>query len=396
MRTAHFLRPDLATALSWDGTTLRGNSTSKAVAVAVPARYVSFRLEILPPAMEPALKAAARLRAERAFSPLGPVAIDALLPPARDGRCQALLMALPKTTLEAIRKAAATQGRTVHSIHVAELAVPIPDGGQVTIHGDACLIALDRGQVTGIAALGPTQAPGFAASLVRERMRLGMSERSSGGPAPGMAIDFLRPSLAAPQALLTRPAFRLGILAAGIVLVIAAGITLAVHDAITARDEALAEAARLRPLASALATRRSDMKEAGAWLDARVSLAPGMHALATALPPGDAKEQIRLVRVRQSLGEDTIVEAAANDRAGMLAYVERLRADPRVAFAEVRTSRSPSKETKNVVFELLLRLQDTAPTPAGIPSSTRTRTPKPETPETPNTATSTGDHHAKA
>ncbi len=389
MRTTRFLRPDMATALLWDGSALRGTTTSKAVAVAVPARYVSFRMEILPPAAEPALKAAARLRADRAFSPLGPVAIDALLPPARDGRCQVLLMALPKNTLEAIRKAAAAQGHTVDSIHVAELAVPTPEGGQVLINGDACLISLDRGQVTGIAALGPTQAPGFAASLIRERMRLGMSEKSAGGPAPGMAIDFLRPSVAAAQALLTRPGVRLAMLAAGVIVVIAAAIAFSVHDAVSERDAALAEAERLRPLAEALTTRRSDMKEIGPWLDKRDSLAPGIHALSKALPPGDAKEQIRLVRVRQSLGEDTIVEASANDRAGMLTYLERLRADPRVAFAEVRSSRSPSKEAKTVVFELLLRLQDATPAPAGTPSTTRPSAPKPAT-------AAAGGRHAEA
>lgn len=371
MRSNRFLRADLSSALLWDGTALRGTTSAKAIAVAVPARYVSFRIEPLPPAIEPALKAAARLKAERAFAPLGPVAIDAILPPARDGHCHAVLMALPKTTIEAIRKAATAQGHTVTSIHVSELASPITTGGLVETNGDACLIALDRGHITGIAALGPKIAPGFAGNLKRERLRLGLDEQAPGGPAPGLAIDFLHPSVSSPPALLSRPGVRLGILAAGVIVVIAAAITLSIYDALAERDAAIAEAQRLRPLADILATRRSDMKEVSPWFDERHSLAPGIHALAQALPPGDAKEQVRLVRVRQSLGEDTIVEASANDRAGMLAYLERLRQDTRVAFAEVRSSRSPSKESKTVVFELLIRLENTNSVPKGIPSTKR-------------------------
>ena len=101
--TTRLLRLDGPSILHWDGHALHGLATSKAVVVTVPARFVSFRIEELPPAAEPALKSAARLKADRAFAPLGVVAIEALLPGAHHGRCTALMMALPKSTIETIR-----------------------------------------------------------------------------------------------------------------------------------------------------------------------------------------------------------------------------------------------------------------------------------------------------
>jgi len=363
MRSSRLRLLDGPAALHWDGRALHGTATSKGVVVTVPARFVSFRLEDLPPAAEPALKAAARMRAERAFGPLGPVAIEALLPPADQGRCHALLMALPRTTCDAIRQAALSQGHVVNAIRVAELTVDIPVGGVVQVAGEACLVALVQGKVRSIAALGPAQAPGFATLLARERLRLGVAEDALGAPAPGAELDFLHPSLLAPPALLTRPGVRLGLLAAGVALVLGAALGLAVSDAISARAAAQAEAARLRPLAGSLAARRADLKEVAAWLDARPSLAPGLHALAKALPDGNSDDQVRLVRVRQVDGEDTVVEGSAGDRAQMVSYLERLRRDQRVIFAEIRSSRSPSKESKSVVFELVMRLGQ----PSGSP-----------------------------
>jgi Tfp pilus assembly protein PilN len=343
--------------LHWDGRALHGAATGKGVVVDVPARFISFRFEDLPPAAGPALKAAARLRAERAFGPLGPVAIEALLPAPSQGRCHALLMALPKTTIDAIRTVAVSQGHVVEAIRVAELAVDIPVGGVVTVAGEACLVAMDGARVRGIAALGPADAPGTTALLTRERLRLNLAEDAAGAAAPGTDLDFLHPTLLAPPALLSRPGVRLGLLAAGVVLVLSAALALAVLDAIAARSEAQTEAAKLRPLASALATRRADLKEVASWLDQRPSLAPGLHALAKALPDGNGDDQVRLVRVRQVDGEDTVVEGSAGDRAQMVAYLERLRRDPRVVFAEIRSSRSPSKESKSVVFELVMRIE---------------------------------------
>ncbi len=387
---------DGSATLHWDGRALHGTTTSRGVVVTVPARFVSFRSEDLPPAAEPALKAAARLRAERAFAPLGPVAIEALLPLAGHGRGQALLMALPKTTCDAIRQAAISQGHVVNAIRVAELLVDIPVGGVVQVGGEACLVALVHGTVRGIAALGPVPAPGFAALLARERLRLGISEDVPGAPAPGSELDFLHPTLLAPPALLSRPGVRLALLAAGIVLVLAAALGLAVNDTIRERADAQAVAERLRPLASALAERRADLKEVAPWLDARPSLAPGLHVLAKALPDGNGDEPVRLVRVRQVDGEDTVVEAAAGDRAQMVAYLERLRRDQRVSFAEIRSSRSPSKESKSVVFELVMRLSAESGSPADSENSRKSGSHNeadplaPTTPAMPTTTTAPG------
>lgn len=388
--------------LHWDGRALHGAATGRGVVVDVPARFVSFRFEDLPPATGAALKAAARLRAERAFGPLGPVAIEALLPPPGQGRCHALLMALPKTTIDAIRKVALSQGHVVEAIRVAELAVAIPRGGVVTVAGEACLVAMEGARVRGIAALGPEQAPGTAALLQRERLRLNVAEDAAGAEAPGVDLDFLHPTLLAPPALLSRPGVRIGLLAAGIVLVLSAALGLAVFDAMGARAAAQAEAAKLRPLASALATRRSDLKEVAPWLDQRPSLAPGLHALTKALPDGNGDDQVRLVRVRQVDGEDTVVEGSAGDRAQMVAFLERLRRDPRVTFAEIRASRSPSKESKSVVFELVMRLGEQTGTPTV--TTPEQNTPAPNTPPStspPATKTvhlpnTTGGVHAKA
>ncbi len=379
MRTTSLLRLEAPPLLRWDGRALHGLATAKAVVVAVPARFVSFRIEDLPPAAAPALKAAARMKAERAFAPLGAVAIDAVISPVRQGRCLALMMALPKTTIDAIRAAAVTQGHSVSAIRVAELQQAIPLGGVVVVAGEACLLAVEviAGQtvVRGLAALGPIHAQGYAATLMRERLRLGVAEDAPGAPALGATLDFLRPTLAAPPALLSRPGVRLGLLAACIVLLVAVGSVLAVTDAVQARDEARSQAERLRPLAKTLAERRADMKAVAPWLDQRPTLAPGLHVLASALPAGGSDDQVRLVRVRQTTSEDTVIEGTAGDRAQMLGFLDRLRRDQRVEFAEVRSSRSPSKEARTVVFELVVRMgqkagppADAAPLPPAAPS----------------------------
>jgi Tfp pilus assembly protein PilN len=165
---------------------------------------------------------------------------------------------------------------------------------------------------------------------------------------------------------------------------------LAIYDALGARTAAQAEALKLRPLAAALATRRADLKEVAPWTDKRPSLAPGLHALAKALPDGNADDQVRLVRVRQVDGEDTVVEGAASDRAQMVAYLDRLRRDARVTFAEIRSSRSPSKESKSVVFELVVKVGEGFESPADSPNNRKPGnttdeqpSPSPAKPETP-------------
>jgi hypothetical protein len=351
-------RPRSSAALHWDGRALIGTAASKAVTVTVPARLVSFRHEEFPPAPPEALKAAVRMRAERAFAPLGPVAIEALIAPLTNGRCGALLLALPRTTLDAIRQAALTQGRTLAAVRVAELLVSVPTGGLVTVEGETSLVVVADGAVRNLATLGTTTADGLPARLARERQRLSVDATMAGAPAAGITLDFLHPTLNAPPALMARPGVRIAALATGIAAVLVLWATLTVNDALAGRAEAQATAERLRPLAKALADKRADLKEVAPWLDARPSLAPGLNALTQALPALGADDQVRLTRVRQSPGEDAVAEGHAGDRAQMMAFLDRLRRDPRVAFAEIRASRSTSKESRTVVFELVFRLAD--------------------------------------
>lgn len=353
------LRPDAAPPLHWDGTALHGLATGRQVTVAVPARLVSFRHESFPPAERQTLQLAVRLKAERLFGALGPVAIDALVAPPAGGRCRALLMALPQPVLAAIRQAALAQGRTLAAVRVAELLVPVPVGGVVEVAGDATLVAMHVGQVEALAALGRCDAPGFPALLARERLRLGVAEDAAADEAPGTGIDFLHPSIAAPQPLLERRSVRLGLLGAGIAAVVVLGVLLTINDAVSARAEARAEAERLKPVADALAARRADLKDLAPWFDARPSLAPGLNALARALPAGEGADQMRLTRVRQVPGEESVAEGIAGDRAQLMAFVERLRQDKRIGSAEVRSYRSLTKGSDEVSFELGFRLANT-------------------------------------
>ncbi len=342
--------------LHWDGQALRGETAAKVVDVALPARFVSFRREEFPPAAEALLKSAIRLRAERAFLALGPVAIDMLLGPVRDGRRVALLMALPRPTIAAIQAAAKAQGRTVAAVRIAELLMEVPHGGVVRCGGEACLVALDGAIAREVVALGRGDAADLPVRLARERLRTGVGEDQPAAPALGAALDFLAPTLSAAQPLLQRPAMRVAILAATLVGLFVLWGALAISDTLEARTAAVAEAAKLRPLAKALADKRADMKEVASWLEARPSLAPGLDALALALPGEGSDDQVRLARVRQTPGEEAIAEGQAGDRAQMMGFLGRLRKDQRIAFAEIRASRSPSKESRAVVFELVFRL----------------------------------------
>jgi hypothetical protein len=174
-------------------------------------------------------------------------------------------------------------------------------------------------------------------------------------------------------------------LAAGVVVIVAVALSLSISAAMNAQVEATALANSLRPLAASLASRRSDLKEVGAWIDQRPSLAPSLLALGNALPEGRSDDRVRLVRVRQTLGEDTVVEGTADDRAQMMSFLTRLRRDQHVSYAEIRSSRSPSKESKAVVFELVFRLGVTSPPEKSEKTKTTTEIP-----------TSQGARHAKA
>lgn len=350
------IRPDAAPPLHWDGTALHGTATGRTVEVTVPARLVSFRHEAFPPAAVQVLQAAVRMRAERAFGALGPVAIDALLAPVRNGRCDALLMALPQPVLTALRQAALDQKRTVTAVRVAELLVPVPVGGVVQVGGDACLVACSEGRMTALAVLGRKDDMGFAANLMRERLRLGVAENAPGCDPAGPGVDFLHPAINAPQPMLERRGVRLALLGAGIAAVVLLAVAFTVSDALAERATAKAEAERLKPLATALAARRTDLKELAGWFEDRPTLAPGLNVLAKALPTGEGADQMRLTRVRQVPGEESVAEGLAGDRGLLMAFVARLRQDPRVASAEVRSYRSVSKGSGEVTFELGFRL----------------------------------------
>ncbi len=347
--------------LLWDGHTLHGTPAGRSAEVWVPARFLACRRETLPNAPLPALKAAARLRADRLFSPLGPVAVDALLHPPIGNACEALLMALPKPALDAILKAAQAKNIAVRAVRVAELMRPIPPGGLVSIalgDGQASLMEMKNGQVVGICALGDAAGAAFAAQLKRERLRLGMAEDTPGGPPPAVQPDFLHPSLLDAEPLLARSGVRLGLLAAAALLAAGLGLSLWGWQTVRERNATRGQLAKLAPEAKILAAYRADIKTLAPWFEDRPDLAPCLHALAGALPALGAPDKVRLVRVRQNAGEITVVEGAAGDRAQMLAFLGRLRQDPRVDGAEIRSFRSPSMESTEVVFELGLRVHE--------------------------------------
>jgi hypothetical protein len=156
--------------------------------------------------------------------------------------------------------------------------------------------------------------------------------------------------------LLSRPRVRLGLLVVGVAALIVVAVSVHLADVIAARDAAQQQAEQQRPLVAALAARRADLKEVAPWFDQRPSMSPALHVLAQALPALESAEQVRLVRVRQIAGEEVVAEGAAGDRAQMMSFLLRVRQDPRVRSAEIRSSRSPAKESKAVVFEIVLHL----------------------------------------
>lgn len=354
--SARLLRAGPPPALRFDGTALTGELVGKAVEVHIPARLVSFRLEEFPAATDEVLRAAIRLRAERAFAALGPVAVDAILAPPIEGKRTALLAAIPRSALEAIHHAARAQNRTVTAVRIAELQAPIPAGGVAEAGGEACLVRVDDGAIRALAPLGRRDAPGFDALLMRERLRLGVAADAAGGVHRSAAIDLLHPVISAPPAFLSRPAVRLGLLATGVAAAAILAISIIAFDAVSERASATATVESLRPQAAVLAARRVELKELAGWFDDRPSLAPGLHALSKALPGNGSGDQVRLVRVRQQPGEETVAEGVAGDRAQLMAFLGRLRQDPRIASAEVRTFRSLTKGSNEVGFEVVFHM----------------------------------------
>lgn len=353
--TTRFRAPAASSTLHWDGAILHGAAATRQVTVTIPARLASFRCEDLPPASAVALQAAARLKSERVFAALGPVAVDGILTTG-PGSSGVLLVAVPRNVISAIEAAAGARGNAVAAIRIAELAEPVQAGGLVEAHGEGCLLAIEAGRVRAVAALGPVADAGFAARLALARLSLGVDEGVPAQPAVGASIDVLHPTLFAPPPLLARRGVRIGLLAAGLAAVVMLAVGVAAVDAVSGRAEARAEAERLRPLAGVLTARRADLAEVGGWLDDRPRLAPGLQALASALPAAGSDEQVHLVRVRVVPGEDAVAEGVAGDRAQMMAFLERLRRDPRIGSAVIRASRAPAKDQRTVSFELVYRL----------------------------------------
>lgn len=345
-------------ALHWDGSQLLGTTPAKSVRVTVPLRLVALRRDRLPPAPLPARRAAARMKAERAFAVLGPVAIEALLYPVRDGQATVLLLALPELVLAAIRQAVQAQGKSLAGVGIAEFQRAIPVGGVVDIPGEQTLVALEHGEIQAVATLSGSEPE---RTLARERRRLGVAENAPGAEAQGQDCDFLTPTLTAVPGLWVRPEVRAGALVAGLLLALGLAGFLSVLDALNAQQAAHADAERLRPLGTLLAAERADTKAVAGWFGERPAMAMGLAVLAAALPAPGNDDQVRLVRVRQIPGEPSLAEGLAGDRAQMLGFLTRLRQDPRIAAADIRTFRTPTKGSSEVSFELTFRLKGDAP-----------------------------------
>jgi hypothetical protein len=344
--------------LHWDGSTLHGSCAGRQAVVTVAARLAAFHSETLPPATVPELRAAARLKAARVFAAIGPVAVDGVIAPAAGRACPYLLIAVPQTVVAAVRSALAARGQVLAVLRIAELCAPIGPGGLVEAHGEAALVAVRDGQLVALAALGSASAPGLTAALERERLRLGIAPDAPSAPPIAPRLDLLRPVISEPPTLLERRGVRVGLLVAGLVVLIAAAAGLTAWDAVAERAAAQAELERLRPLAATISARRADLAEVAPWFDARPSSVPALRVLAEALP--DDGGQVRLIRVRQEPGAESVAEINAGDRAQMLAFVERLRRDPRIAVAQIRASRNPSRDSRAVIFELVIRLTGAA------------------------------------
>lgn len=346
--------------LYWDGDALQGDAEGRDIRVLVPARLVSFRSESFPAAERSVLHAAIRLRAGRLFAALGEVRIDAIIGPAGDGQVPVLLMALPLTVLTAIAQVAEAQSHRVRVIAVAELSADVPAGGLCSSNQDAVLLAYADGFVQAVSVLGDPQADGFDAHLQRERQRLQMPADASGGPLHAAAHNFLEPQLEAKAPLLQRRRVRVALALGTIVGLLLLTLLLAVHDRRQAFNQAQQELLQIQPLAEELQQRRTELKDMAQWFDARQRLSPSMAVMARHLPPLNASEQVFLTRLRQLQGRQGVIEGVAHDRAALLQFIERLRADPLLLEVTLRNARNQDKRSQRVSFELMFQISEAA------------------------------------
>ena len=359
--------------LHWDGTGLVGDAPAGPVEVLVPARLVALRRELFPAAVPAAWRAAAALRGLRAFAPLAPFKLDGVVQALGDGQGSVLLAALPQVTINAITTAAQARGVSISAIRIAELLVDVPVGGVVEVAGERSLIRHHDGAVQAVATLGAVNDPQAEARLARDRLRLGVPADAPAATACGEALDFLHPALTATAPWHRRPAVRLAALGTGIAAAAALALGVVVWDTLSERAEAQAELARMAPLTTTLGGMRSDLKDVAGWFAERPLPAAGLLVVSQALPSPGADEKVCLTRLRLRPGEDGVAEGVAGDRAHLLGFVDRLRRDPRVANAEVRSFRSQGggkageHSDREITFEVVFRLRDDRParTPGG-------------------------------
>ncbi len=347
--------------LHWDGQRLVGDpGSSRTITVTIPIRLALVRSDTVPAAALALRRQAVRLKAERHTAVLGPAVVDAVIAEPRDGACAVLLAAVPQTVIDAVRHAAAP--RRISAIHLAECLGPIDAKGVAgSPLGETAFI--DRradGFPVAIIPLGKPDDPGFSVRLNRERLRSTTAVLPPSGPTVAATLDFLAPGLTAATPWSQRPALRLGLLGGGIAAALLLATVVVIVDALSARADARAELARLAPLADVLTDKRADLAEVRPWFDDRPAMLPALVILAQGLPAGNSSDSVRLNRVRQipeSAQEPVMAEGIAGERSHLLAYVARLRDDVRVASAEVRSFRSPGAGTREVSFELALRLR---------------------------------------
>lgn len=331
--------------------------------VLVPAARASFRLEQLPAAAPAALREAARVRAERLFPALGPAVVEAVFGPVGAAGRAAWFAALPRPLLAEIEAAAAAAGAELKAVRIAEFQGAIPAGGVVVCADQATWVAATDGWPSQVVPLGARS--GHEGVLARARLQ-------SGTEAPGAAqhlrpelagLDFLHPALTAPVPLWARPKVRLAGLAAAVALSAAVGLWLWTDGVRRHRADLEAELDALAAPAKAAETQKQETRHLSGWFEGRPHPADDLQVLTQAL--GDAREPLRLVRVRQAAGEPTVAEGVAGDRATLMAFLTRLRAA--APQTELRSSRLGTGD--QVSFEVAFAAPAAGAKPAAKPAA---------------------------